>query len=166
VAISLFSFFCLMSKIDYIVHGTLYQYGLQFSFEWAIDYWIVYTVAFVAFSITVSLMYWLGSKKTTRDLKFSIALLVTVNILMISGLQDIMFYILWAGGLPPNNIIWWWIPWYNIVGTWTTSMQILSTSIGIATTILLWILLIHKPITTTSYDPKPLCNPQNKGDTS
>lgn len=155
-----------MSKIDYIVHGTLYQYGLQFSFEWAIDYWIVYTVAFVAFSIIVSLMYWLGSKKTMKDLKFSIALIATVNILMISGLQDVMFYILWAGGLPPNNIIWWWAPGYNIIGTWTTAMQILSTTIGIAITVLLWILLIRKPIITMSDDTRRLCNLQNDDDSS
>lgn len=145
VALSLFAFFCLMSKIDFIVHGTLYDYGLQFSFEWAIDYWIVYTVAFVVFSVIVSLMYWLGSKKTMKDLKFSLALLATVNILMMSGLQDVMFYILWAGGLPPNDVVWWWVPWFYIVGTWTTPMQILLTLAGISVTTLLWAVLIGRP---------------------
>lgn len=146
VALSLFSFFCLMSKIDFIVHGILYDYGLQFSFEWAIDYWIVYTVAFVVFSVIVSLMYWLGSKKAMKDLKFSIALLVTVNILMISGLQDAMFYILWARGLPLNDVVLWWAPWFHIVGTWTTPMQILLTLAGISLTTLLWAVLIGRPV--------------------
>ena len=160
VALSLFSFFCLMSKIDFIVHGTLYNYGLQFSFDWAIDYWIAYTTAFVIFSVIISLMYWLGSKKTIKDLKFSLALLVTVNILMISGLQDIIFYILWAGGLPPNNVVWWWVPWYHIIGTWTTPLQILLTLGGISTTMLLWAVLIRRSTSSTtlssSREPKPL----------
>ena len=29
----------LLSKIDGIVHGELYNYGLQFSFAWASPYW-------------------------------------------------------------------------------------------------------------------------------
>ena len=149
VILSLFAFFCLMSKIDFIVHGILYNYGLQFSFEWAIDYWVVYTVAFVIFSVIVSLMYWLGSEKTMKDLKLSLALLATVNILMISGLQDVMFYILLAGGLPPNDVVWWWVPWFHIVGTWTTPMQILLTLAGISVTTLLWTMLIGIPVLST-----------------
>ncbi len=29
----------LLLRIDYMVHGTLYGYGLQFSNDWAIPYW-------------------------------------------------------------------------------------------------------------------------------
>jgi hypothetical protein len=133
-----------MSKIDFIVHETLYHHGLQFSYEWAIDYWVVYNVTFVAFSIIISLMYWLGSTKTVRDLKFSLALLATVNILMIGGLQDIMFYVFWAGGLPPNDVVWWWTPWSYLLGTWTSLTQIIFTTLTLFTTIFLWIHMIAK----------------------
>jgi len=37
----------LLNKIDGIVHGDLYEYGLQFSFGWATSYWALLRLAFV-----------------------------------------------------------------------------------------------------------------------
>jgi len=144
VAFSIFLFFCLMSRIDFIIHETLYNYGLQFSYDWAADYWVIYTATFVAFSIIISLMYWLGSNKSVGDLKFSLTLLATVNILMIGGLQDIMFFVFWAGGLPPNDVVWWWIPWSGLFGTWTSLMQIIFSALALSATIILWIRITHE----------------------
>ena len=140
-----------MSRIDFIVHATLYDHGLRFSYDWASEYWMIYTVTFVVFSAATSLMYWLGSAKTARDLRFSLALLATVNILMIGGLQDIMFYILWYGGLPANNIVWWWVPWSHILGTWTSTTQVILASIALMTTGLLWKLVAGKDTSETSH---------------
>ena len=53
-------------------------------------------------------MYWLGSNRTLKDLKISLGLFATVNILMIGGLQDLMFFTFWTNGLPPDNVVWWW----------------------------------------------------------
>jgi len=33
-------------KIDGIVHGDLYRYGLQFSYDWAMPYWTMTTIVF------------------------------------------------------------------------------------------------------------------------
>jgi len=33
-------------KIDAIVHGDLYRYGLQFSYDWAMPYWTMTTIVF------------------------------------------------------------------------------------------------------------------------
>lgn len=33
-------------KIDGIVHGDLYRYGLQFSYQWAVPYWTMTTIVF------------------------------------------------------------------------------------------------------------------------
>jgi len=50
----------LLSKIDYIVNHDLYNYGLQFSSEWAFNYWVtlrsIYVCLFVPiFSSTIAL---------------------------------------------------------------------------------------------------------------
>jgi len=124
VALSIFLYFCLLSRIDFIVHGDLYHYGLQFSYEWANEYWITYFASYAYFSIVIGFVYWLASNRTRKDLKVSIGLIATVNLLLIGGLADIMFFSLWAGGLPPDNFMWWWVPWYQIFGVWTSSMQI------------------------------------------
>jgi hypothetical protein len=141
-AISIFSFFCLMSRMDYIVHGILYRYGLQFSYNWANEYWAIYTSLFVFCSIAMALMYWLGSNKTSKDLKISIGLLATINILMIGGLQDLLFYTLWGNGLPPDNIIWWWTPLSHYFGTWNSSMQVALTVLTCSATVPLWLYIL------------------------
>ena len=123
VALSILLYFCLMSRIDFIVHQDLYNYGLQFSYEWANEYWITYFASYTYFSIVIGFIYWLASNRTRNDLKVSAGLVITVNLLQIGGLADIIFFSLWAGGLPSNSIMWWWTPWYQIFGVWTSSMQ-------------------------------------------
>ena len=125
VVLSIFVYFCLMSRIDFIVHQDLYNYGLQFSYEWANEYWIAYFASYAYFSIVIGFIYWLASNRTRKDLKVSLGLIATVNLLLIGGLADIIFFSLWAGGLPPDSVMWWWVPWYQIFGVWTSSMQII-----------------------------------------
>ena len=123
VILSIFLYFCLLSRIDFIVHRDLYHYGLQFSYGWANEYWITYFASYAYFSIVIGFIYWLASNRTRNDLKISAGLVITVNLLQIGGLADIIFFTLWAGRLPPDSIMWWWTPWYQIFGVWTSSMQ-------------------------------------------
>ena len=37
----------LLVSIDYIVHNVLYQFGLQFSYEWANSYWLSLRISLV-----------------------------------------------------------------------------------------------------------------------
>jgi hypothetical protein len=145
VAIAIFSFFCLMSRMDFIVHGILYRYGLQFSYEWANEYWAIYVFSFTFFSVVMGLMYWLGSDRTLKDLKISLGLFATVNILMIGGLQDLMFFTFWTNGLPPDNVVWWWSPFSQFFGTWNSSMQITITILACFVTVPLWMCVLRKP---------------------
>jgi hypothetical protein len=138
-------FFTLMSRIDYIVHATLYQYGLQFSYDWANSYWFTYNALFVLFAVMAGVTYWLASNKTTRDLKLSLALLGTIVFLALGGLQDILYFTLWGGGLPPTSIVWWWVPWANILGTWNSQMQIGFTTIMSFVSIFTFSIAARKP---------------------
>ncbi|MGD6932631.1 MAG: hypothetical protein ACQCN5_00305 [Candidatus Bathyarchaeia archaeon] len=121
-------FYVLMSRIDFIIHNTLYNYGLRFSYEWANTYWLTYNLIFIAFGFTLSIAYWAASNKTKKDLKLSLALMGTITLLTIGGLQDILFFVLWNGGLPQSSVVWWWMPWTSIVGTWNSIAQIALTT--------------------------------------
>ena len=70
-------FFVAMSRIDYVVNSTLYNYGLEFSYGWANTYWVAYNTVFVIFSAMAGFIYWFGSEKTTCDKKVASALIVT-----------------------------------------------------------------------------------------
>lgn len=140
----IFLFFCLMSRIDYTVNGLLYNYGLRFSYDWAIQYWITFDSIFVVSSVIFGVLYWFGSNKTKRDLKISFALVATVNFLALGGLQDIMFFVFWGGGLPAANIVWWWAPLGSVLGTWNSLMQVGFTSLMICSTAFVWGLATKK----------------------
>ncbi len=139
----IFMFFVLMSRIDYVVNAMLYEYGLRFSYDWANTYWSTYAAVFVAFSGIVGLTYWLGSKRTLSELKISIALFATINLLAIGGLQDILFFLLWKGGLPANNVVWWWMPWVSISGTWNSLMQVGFTALTVSLSAVTWMLALR-----------------------
>lgn len=60
-----------LNQISYIVHGDLYNYGLQFSYKWAMLYWVSSGVVFglswvnIALSIIITLYVF---KKSRRSL--------------------------------------------------------------------------------------------------
>ena len=64
--------------------------------------------------------------------------------LAIAGLQDVVGYILWQGGLPSDGVVWWWTPWYQILGFWTSSSQLALTLTSVSGVIFLWIYLFQK----------------------
>lgn len=53
-AASLFTMLSL-NQINYIVHGDLYNYGLQFSYKWAVSYWVFSGIVFGLSWINISL---------------------------------------------------------------------------------------------------------------
>jgi hypothetical protein len=144
LALLILLFFCLMSRIDYVVNADLYNYGLSFSYDWARGYWVTYSAVFVVFAVAVSCAYWFGSVKTRRDAKISISILATIVLLMVGGLQDVMFFVFWGGGLPATDVVWWWSPWISLVGTWNSVIQIGFMALMSCASSLTWILAVNK----------------------
>lgn len=137
-------FFSLMARIDFFINATLYDYGLIFSYDWAIPYWNSYYATFVVFSFILSFIYWFGSRKADHDKKVSIALFATINLLAIGGLQDVLYFTFWAGGLPPNNVVWWWSQWIGVFRTWNSLMQVAFTVTTIGISISIWALILQQ----------------------
>jgi hypothetical protein len=116
-------FFTIMARVDFVVHAMLYNHGLEFSYDWAYPYWIAYDAVFVAFSAMAAVTYWISSQKTVHDKKAAVALAISINLLMIGGLEDVLYFA-WEGGLPASGQVWWWSPWVNVFGTWNSIMQL------------------------------------------
>ncbi len=147
----IFLFFLFMSRIDFIVNSVLYNYGLVFSYNWANTYWLTYNFTFVVFSAMASFVYWLGSRKTSCDKKVVVALLVTINLLALGGLQDILYFSIWAGGLPVNSVVWWWSQWKGVFGTWNSLLQLELMFGMMGFSVLAWGLALHQKKKTCQY---------------
>jgi uncharacterized membrane protein len=68
-AVSLFAMISL-NQINYIVHGDLYSFGLQFSYRWAIPYWlfsgIVFGLCWVNIAIAIIFTLHIFKKSRTQ----------------------------------------------------------------------------------------------------
>ncbi len=139
-----FLFFLFMSRIDFTVNSVLYNYGLVFSYNWANTYWLTYSFTFVVFSATAAFVYWLASPKTSFDKRVAVALLVTINLLALGGLQDILYFTVWAGGLPVNSVVWWWSQWAGVFGTWNSLLQLEFMLVMVGVSALTWSLALRQ----------------------
>ena len=100
-----------LTGLDYIVNMTLYDYGLEFSMKWAMTYWTFYALAYQ--------LIVLGCWRITRDTRVLFAL----ELFVLSGTQDLVFFSLWNGGAyPPGD--WTWLPFYWVFGRWNTTDQL------------------------------------------
>jgi hypothetical protein len=138
-----FLFFIFMSGLDFVVHRVLYGYGLRFSYDWAVGYWVVYGCVFFVFSVVVGFVYWIGSDKRKRDVKVSLGLSLSVFLLFLGGLQDVVWFVFWSGGLPGDIVVWWWMPWFEVFGSWNSSLQLclLASMFAIVGVFWIWILV-------------------------
>jgi len=138
------TFFLLMARIDYVVNKVLYDFGLVFSYDWANMYWLAYQSTFGVFSAMVGFIYWFGSRKTHCDKKVTAALIVSISLLSLGGLQDILYFVLWDGGLPAASVVWSWVPWVSVFGTWNSVMQVTFTTAAVGISLLTWALALHQ----------------------
>jgi len=72
-AVSLFAMISL-NQINYIVHGDLYSFGLQFSYRWAIPYWlfsgIVFGLSWMNIAIAIIVTLYIFKKRQRQALAF------------------------------------------------------------------------------------------------
>ncbi len=147
-----FAFFLVSAKLDYYVNDTLYRYGLRFSYEWATGYWTIYTLEFLVFAIMAGFVYWFASQKTRCDLKITTAIVTTIVLLAVGGLQDILFFGIWGGkGFPSDNVDWWWSWLHGIFGFWNTSMQISLVTVVFGVCGVVWWLALRNPKKVCAY---------------
>lgn len=132
-----------MSGLDFIVHKVLYNYGLRFSYGWAIFYWSLYWCVFLVFGVVVWFVYWLGSGWSGRGFRVGFCLFLSVFLLSLGGLQDIFWFVFWGGGLPSFGVVWWWMPWSGLFGFWDSFCQLVLLSFVSFVVGLIWIFALR-----------------------
>lgn len=136
-------FFVFASGLDFVVNSVLYDFGLEFSFSWALQYWFFYNGILFCFGFVISLAYWFGSDKTAKNFRVALALFLSIVLLVLGGLPDVLFFVFWGGGLPDGGVEWWWIPWYGLLGFWNSYSQLVLLSVTFVVVILLWVLVFR-----------------------
>ncbi len=117
----------LLEGNGYIIHRGLYEHGLTYSESWAekdnllkicLYQFVIFTLLFIHKSWRV----W-----------------VLTEVFWFTCSQDLFFYLIWNHGVFPAGD-WSWLPFYNILGHWTTLDQTILSIASIAFTgFLLWL---------------------------
>lgn len=143
LGILVFLFFVFMSGLDFVVNRVLYGYGLCFSYGWAVFYWSVFGGVFLVFAVVVGFVYWLGSGRSRRDLRVGVCLFLSVCLLFWGGLADVLWFVLWGGGLPDCGVVWWWMPWCGVFGFWNSYCQLVMLVVAVLVVGLFWVLALR-----------------------
>jgi hypothetical protein len=138
-----FTYFTLMAGLDFVVHHLLYDYGLRFSYTWASFYWFTFGSAIMMFGCITGFAYWFGSQKTSYDVKVGLGLSLSVCLLSLGGLEDVLWFVLWNGGLPKADVVWWWMPWCRLFGFWNSESQLGLLTIVSVVICLFWIQILN-----------------------
>jgi len=139
LCVLVFLFFVFMAGLDFVVHGVLYGFGLCFSFEWAVFYWWVFGGVFFVFSVVVGFVYWFGSEGRRRDVLVGFCLFLSVFLLFVGGLEDVLWFVLYGGGLPDASVVWWWVPWFGLFGFWNSVLQLVLLGVVFVVVGLVWV---------------------------
>jgi len=138
-----FLFFVVMSCLDFVIHRVLYDYGLQFSYGWVVLYWWVFGGVFLVFSVIIGFVYWLGSGKSQREFRIGFGLFLSLCLFFFGGLVDVLWFVFWDGGLPGNDVVWWWMPWASVFGFWNSTAQFSLLTVVFVVIMLFWIWILR-----------------------
>lgn len=116
--------FVLLTRLDFLVNGMLYEHGLRFSETWYWEYWLLCGLTYQLVIVCLSL--W------NRSLRLFFAL----EILVLCSVQDLFFFGLWVGSFPSSQ--WSWMVYYKLLGFWNTTNQVTLSlvALGLAFTTL------------------------------
>ena len=113
------------TAIDFLVNGTLYTYGLQFSTEWHTQLWWGF---FIAYQTAIA-----AAAIISRSWKLTLVL----EAFALSAGQDLVFYAVWGNAVvPAAGVNWTWMGNYHIFGEWTTLTQTLWTTLWVTSALL------------------------------
>jgi hypothetical protein len=122
-----------LTRIDYFVNSDMYQYGLIYSNVWFIPYQILY---FLLYQMVITFLY-----LSCRDNRF----LIVTEAFVLSGTQDILYFVTWGGGMPSPSVQWWWTLGYVVFGFWNTVTQVVFSLVA-NVVVVVSLFLLHRRV--------------------
>lgn len=114
------------TMMDFIANKIMFNHGLEFSWDWFIPWGIALNLTVIGSSTSNALIYWAGRKLTLRRRVTAILIWMTGYWQIVSANEDMIWFIVFDGGFPPLDQVWWWMPqhwvvqWLNPAWEWTT----------------------------------------------
>ena len=129
---------------DYMANCIFYEHGLQFSWQWAFQWWTILTVTMAIISLLVATSYLLMREPTKRHYYTAFMIGFSIWWQQVSGNMDLIFFLFdkirgtyWIDW----DTVWWWSPFNWLFGfEWTSKNQVAMTAIFDVFWLGLWVL--------------------------
>ena len=134
------------TMLDFIGNRVMFEHGLVFSWAWFIPWAIGLHITVGGTSVSNAIIYWWARGQTKRSRYTAFMIGLTSYWQLISGNEDLIWFAVFDGGIPPLNKIWWWMPqdfivqWINPAWRWTTLHELIWIIVFNVILIGLWIL--------------------------
>lgn len=125
--------------IDYTVHSTLYSYGLQFSYNWAIQYWIFLAFLFLSFGLLGLSGY--GIDRIKYNKKKALLVFSTIEAEYFGLILDTIVWTIpeiFTKASVDWTYNWWWSPYSKITGHWDLRYALILNIIVVVILAVAW----------------------------
>lgn len=139
ITLGIFVLLNFLARFNFTFIYTFSWGNLQLIYKWLKEYIVFFLIVLFWSAVFSGILYFAASKRVKKNFWISLGLVNTVALLILGGLEDILYFLLWSRGLPSNNYDWSWMIWYKIFGTWRTPHQIILLASTIILLILMWI---------------------------
>jgi len=105
-------------------------------------YWVWMNVTILMFAVIAAVAFWAGAPMGKQTTTIVYAILMSGVVLLISGLEDDMYFLINEGKLPSNDVQWTWMSQYRAWGFWNTRTHLLWMGFWLFLVLpVLWILI-------------------------
>lgn len=131
---------CIYSIVDWYVMAGYFGWGSEG--EILPRYWIWMNVTILMFAVVSAVAFWAGAPMGKQTTQIVYGILISGVVLLISGLEDVMYFLINEGKLPADNKQWTWMAQYRAWGFWNTKTHLIWMSVWLFIVLpLLWILV-------------------------
>lgn len=125
-----------VTVLDHVVNKTLYDFGLQFSWDWFITYGSAMLLIWVFAGLRSAFLFYYNSPESVR-LRISVAILLTDVAIWLGGFLDFLWFLI-NGILPPVEKVWWWMPQAKLIPGYGIAHHAVYTGCWFLGLLLLW----------------------------
>lgn len=126
-----------LALLDHVTNATMYQYGLQFSWDWFAVYGLAMFMIWTFAGLRSGFLYYCNSSEDPHRLQISIALFVTDVSIWCGGYLDFIWFMI-DGKLPALDVNWYWMPQAHIFGFYNTVSHALWVLMWTIMLVCLW----------------------------
>ena len=138
VVVGTIAIFSIWAMVDFAVNGYAGHYLPEDGTLWNYYVWM-WGIGVPIVGLLFAGSYIAGAPDTDGNILHGVGIFSTVVILAVGQLEDFLYFFL--NGIPFPTDDWWWMLFYDLFGTWTTEMHLVTVVVSIIIVCVMWAII-------------------------